>query len=139
MDTKIYTVDLSILLTPVANPQCKISIGDQLQELSLVEPTWIDLQLQGSGPMQLVIEHHGKRNHDPTTALIIEEIKFDDISNPRFVWEGIYRPSYPYHMSGDEVLKYHSYLGWNGIWTLDFSLPIYTWMHQIENLGWIYD
>lgn len=32
-----------------------------------------------------------------------------------------------------------TYLGWNGLWVLEFELPIFTWIHKLENLGWIYD
>jgi hypothetical protein len=29
-------------------------------------------------------------------------------------------------------------MGWNGRWELNFRVPIFTWIHQLENLGWIY-
>ena len=139
MDIKTYPVDIDILLTPVGEPLCKITVGDQQRDIKILQQCHIKLKVQGLGPLQLAIEHHSKRDLDPTTALIIEEIKFDTITSPRFVWEGIYRPNYPKHMTGASELKYHNYLGWNGVWSLDFTLPIYTWIHKIEDLGWIYD
>lgn len=140
MGTKIYPIEIGILLTPVGNPYCKITVDDQLYyDIQVTTQRWLTLQAQGVGPKKLQIEHHSKDNNDPTTALIIEEIKLDSISSPKFVWEGLYRPSYPRHMTGDSELKYHNYLGWNGIWTLNFTLPIYTWIHKVEGLGWIYD
>ena len=139
MDTKTYSVNINILLTPVGRPHCRVTLGDHVQDVHMKELTWINFQVSGLGPMQLNIEHYGKRDSDPTTAVVIEKITFNEITSPKFVWEGLYRPNYPSHMTGDSELKYHNYLGWNGMWTLDFTLPIYTWIHQVENLGWIYD
>lgn len=73
-------------------------------------------------------------------AVVIKEIEFFGIHSPRFVWAGEYRPIYPPHMQDQpETLKYHNYLGWNGVWYLDFTVPIFTWIHQTEDFGWIYD
>jgi hypothetical protein len=139
MDTKTYPVTVSILLKPVGEPRCKITLGQQLLDLTLIEEQWITLHYQGHGSTRLTIEHYGKAELDPSTAVIIEKIDFDLMSNPKFAWAGLYYPTYPKHVVGDNELKYHTYLGWNGIWVLDFTLPIYTWIHQIEGLGWIYD
>jgi hypothetical protein len=37
------------------------------------------------------------------------------------------------------LLKNHTYLSWNGKWTLTFDVPVFTWIHRVQNLGWIYD
>jgi hypothetical protein len=71
--------------------------------------------------------------------LSIEEVLFNGLSNPKFAWAGVYTPNYPLHVQGKEQLSPHTYLGWNGVWRLDYTVPIYTWIHQIESLGWIYD
>ena len=140
MDTKTYPVEIAISLTPIGSPYCKITVDGQLRrDIQVFKPCCITLPVTGSGSIGLDIEHHSKEDRDPSTALVIEEIKFDSIASPKFVWQGIYRPNYPKHMTGDSELKYHNYLGWNGVWSLDFTLPIYTWIHKIEDLGWIYD
>jgi hypothetical protein len=139
MATNIYPVDIFILFKNVGSPKCKISIDDQSQDLIIDKETEINISLQGSGLKKLTIEHYGKEDLDSATALIIEQIKLNEITSPRFVWEGMYHPKYPPHLTGDSELKYHNYLGWNGIWSLEFTLPIYTWIHKVENLGWIYD
>ncbi len=97
----------------------------------------------------IIIEHYVKTTNDTEvhtgrdTAVIIEQIKFDGIYSPKFAWAGLYSPKYPSHYQVDQqlstTLSHHTYLGWNGVWRLDFTLPIYTWIHKIENLGWIYD
>lgn len=140
MATKIYPVDIEILIKPVGQPKCRISIDDQRQDLTVDKELQIKLFHQGHGLARLTIEHYGKAELDPTTALIINEIKFNDISNPKFVYQGVYYPNYPKHLVGsDAVLSHKHYLSWNGIWILEFTLPIYTWIHKVEDLGWIYD
>jgi hypothetical protein len=139
MAIKIYPVDIEILLKPVGKPKCRISLNDQRQDLTVEQEYWVKLFYQGYGSTRLSIEHVGKADLDPSTALIVEQIKFNEITSPKFVWAGIYSPNYPKHISGDPELKYHNYLSWNGVWNLDFTLPIYTWIHKVEDLGWIYD
>lgn len=139
MDIKTYPVTVSILLKPVGTPKCKITLGEQLLDLTLSEVQWITLHYQGQGDTRLTIEHYDKAELDPNTALIIEKITFDHIDNPKFAWAGLYYPNYPKHVDGNSELTYYTYLGWNGVWILDFTLPIYTWIHKIEGLGWIYD
>jgi hypothetical protein len=140
MAIKIYPVDIDIVLKPVGIPKCRISLDDQRQDLTVDKEMQIRLFHQGKGKVKLFIEHYDKAELDPTTALIIEEIKFNGISSPKFVYQADYYPIYPKHLIGnDAVLSHKNYLSWNGIWILEFALPIYTWIHKIEDLGWIYD
>ena len=140
MAIKIYSVDIDILLKPVSQSKCRIILDDQKKDLVVDSDTWIKLFHQGNGTTRLSIEHYDKAELDPTTALIIEQIKFNGISSPRFVYRGIYTPNYPKHLIGnDVVLPHQNYLSWNGVWQLEFTLPIYTWIHETLDLGWIYD
>jgi hypothetical protein len=132
MDTKIF-----VWLRPIGRPCCRITVGDQVKDFILEQETTIELICTSSGSLN--IEHYGKLDKDPDTAIIIEQIQFNEITDPSFVWAGIYYPKYPLHLSGASELKYHNYLSWNGSWRLDFSLPIYTWIHKTLDLGWIYD
>ena len=77
MATKIYPVDIEILIKPVGEPKCRISIDDQRQDLTVDKEMQIQLFHQGHGLARLAIEHYDKAELDPTTALIIEEIKFN--------------------------------------------------------------
>ena len=140
MATKIYPVDIEILLKPVGQPRCRISIDDQRQDLVIEQEKWVKLFYQGHGAARLLIEQYGKLDLDPSTALIIDEIKFNGISSPKFVYQGTYYPDYPKHLlDSDRVLPHQNYLSWNGVWHLDLSLPIYTWIHKTLDLGWVYD
>jgi hypothetical protein len=140
MAIKIYPVDIEIVLNPVGTPKCRISLDDQRQDITVDKEMQIKLFHQGYSKARLTIEHYGKAELDPTTALIINEIKFNGISNPKFVYQGVYYPNYPKHLIGnDAVLPHKHYLSWNGVWQLEFTLPIYTWIHKTLDFGWIYD
>lgn len=113
----------------------------------------IDQQLT-QGNYRLSLEFINKQDsdtdleHNYDKAVIIDSIKFNNIRSERFVWQGIYQPKYPEPWASeqrsqglvlDPQIKSQTYLGWNGKWTLTFSMPIFTWIHKTENLGWIYD
>jgi len=153
MITRSYPVAVSVLLKPVwfdKKPTGRIGV-DSLEDFILDQPTWFNFQLSSDKEITktLTIEYYDKTNQgtrtdtNEDTAIIVEEIKFNNISSPKFAWQGIYRPKYPEHYQQGKILvptlSPHTYLGWNGIWTLEFTLPIYTWIHEIENFGWIYD
>lgn len=101
---------------------------------------------------KISVEFSNKKDTDTRDgldkAVIIKSLKFNDISSDRFVWQGKYYPRYPEPWASQqkqdgrelaEFLPAHTYLGWNGIWILEFDVPIFTWIHQVEGLGWIYD
>jgi hypothetical protein len=101
-----------------------------------------------TGQHILTIEMYDKSDIDAHQHLRISNLSFGKIQSPRFVWQGIYRPQYPEPWASQQLqqgmalpvqLRDTDCLGWNGVWSLGFSVPIFTWIHQIENLGWIYD
>lgn len=152
MDTH-YKVKGSITIDPVGYddvvPEIAVTIDQELLfsgPLTQSRTIQIDQSFDSSTPHRLCVEFFNKKDSDTKIdtgqdkAVIIKEIEFFEIKSPRFVWAGEYRPVYPSHMRDQSpILKYHNYLGWNGIWYLDFTVPIFTWIHQVEDLGWIYD
>lgn len=114
----------------------------------------LDLDLSGSlsrGDHVLHIELSGKTNSDTQgsrdMAVLIENIDFFGICDDRFKWQATYQPNYPEPwysqqvaagLVPQDVLQGCTYLGWNGTWRLEFSTPIFTWMHRVLDLGWIY-
>lgn len=140
MITEMYSVNITLLLKPIGNPKCLIQLGDQRFDLLINHEQSIDIDFCGHGKHVLEIEHYGKDNLDPTTALIIEDVKLNGISDVKFVYQGVYHPKYPPHLiNNSKILPHQNYLSWNGVWQLDFTLPIYTWIHKTLDLGWIYD
>ena len=100
------------------------------------------------GLHSLTLEYTEKTNRDVDQAIEIDYIDFERITADRFVWAGEYTPNYPEPWAseqralGIELSERRSnvkFLGWNGVWRLDFETPIFSWIHRIENLGWVYD
>lgn len=87
---------------------------------------------------------------DNITENVIEilSVNFDDISTDRLRWAGVYYPKYSASYvveqlklgnSLEKSIKGRTYMDWKGKWELEFTVPVFTWIHQTENLGWIYN
>lgn len=135
-------------------PEVRVCIDNHIlfQGQLVTESTFQFDRDMDSGTHRLSVEFINKTDHDTQgdqdKAVIIKQIELHGISSPKFVWNGIYEPIYSQGWLDelirqgrrpDKQLKYHDYLGWNGVWYLDFESPIFTWMHKVESLGWIYD
>lgn len=131
---KSYPVRVAVLLEPVGSPMVKVVCNNQNKILRLSnQASWINFDFeQEVGPARLSVELFDKHSTDPTTAVIIKQIKLNDIEHIQNTYQGIY---YPHDMDS----KRDTYLAWNGIWILDFTVPVYSWMHKTQGLGWIYD
>lgn len=150
MATKLYTTRVAIELNPTdGTPDVVVSVDDNiLHSGPLSGPTtFIGSYQLPVGNHSLKVIHRNKASDDPTTAVTIENITFNDISRSKFIWEGVYHPEYPEPWASqmrangynlDTTLTSIDHLGWNGTWELTFSIPIFTWIHNIEDLGWIY-
>jgi hypothetical protein len=142
-----YPVKLSILLKPVqhASPlKVKIGIDGNLTTVDLSKPSTITFEFVATDTCTLTVELLDRQDQE---AVIIEQVDFFGISDPRFAWAGVYEPCYPEPWATEQrsqgvVLKPqlcpYTYLGWSGKWTLTFSVPVFTWIHKTQNLGWIY-
>jgi hypothetical protein len=151
--TTTYPVKLAVTLRPVwhQDPPCvRLGIGKNLTEINLTETATINFEFEASQSCELTVELLNKQDSDTVPdlgldkAVIIESISFFGIEDPRFVWAGVYEPRYPEPWYSQQTvkppltLKSHTYLGWNGKWTLTFDVPVFTWIHQTQDLGWIY-
>lgn len=68
---------------------------------------------------------------EPDSALIIQNVKFQHVDQDFKIFS-------EYQSDNINSEKIHSnYMGHNGIWYLDFETPIYQWIHQKINLGWL--
>lgn len=73
-------------------------------------------------------------------AVEIKAVGFEEMFLDRFRWAGFYYPDYPADYPDKKpVIESATYLGWNGRWELPFTTPIFTWIHRLENLGWLYE
>jgi hypothetical protein len=152
-----YPVELDIHLRSIWHnnpPEINIGINDDIQQIILSKDQIFHYEFISDKSSIITVELLNKTDADTVPdkgldkAVIIESVSFFGISDPKFVWSGIYEPKYPELWATEQrdqgvVLKQrlspHTYLGFNGKWTLTFSVPVFTWMHTVQNLGWIYD
>lgn len=71
-------------------------------------------------------------------AVEIVNVQFQNLPD-NFNHLSFYVPDYP---TEEEKQKWDSvihsnYMGWNGRWYLEFETPIYYWLHQKLDLGWL--
>jgi len=144
----MYPTELTVVLSPVHNTgpvPIKIGINDKIEEISIDSVTVKNFEFLHNGAGKLHIELVNKTDQE---AVIIEQVSFFGIQDPKFAWAGVYQPRYPEPWATEQrnqglvltpELCPHTYLGWPGIWTLTFDVPVFTWIHKIQGLGWIYD
>lgn len=141
-----YLVQLAVTLTPkisINTPEVRVSVPGHSVTHVLQKTEKIQLEFVADSGW-LEIELYNKPDLDPGMAVIVDSVEFFGISDPKFVWHGVYRPTYPEPWYSQQcptpeaVLTGSNYIGWNGSWRLNFDVPVFTWMHQVQNLGWIY-
>jgi len=132
-------VKMRVTLEPVGKPWVIAEANGQGQLQQLVTTTDFSFNFKAEDSGYLKVTHFDKADHDHTTAVVVKEIQFFGISDPKFVWAGTYYPNYPAHYpSKISPLPGQGYLGWNGVYELKFTVPVFTWIHQTLDMGWIY-
>lgn len=140
----LYKTNIEFVLEPVGNPDVIIIAGQQIINKIVDETKTFSFELDVPAiTIPLRVKLINKSDNDPTTAIIIKELRINGISNPKFVWAGTYYPDYPKEWAQqqqnlDLAITNTNYLGWNGTWELDITIPAFTWMHQTLGLGWIF-
>jgi hypothetical protein len=144
----MYPVKLSFVLEPRGEPRVKIRIGREEHTVHVTASQRFDFDIVAECQAMLEIELFGKSDSDPQQAVQIKHLSFYGIEDSRFIWLGKYHPVYPEPWATQQkeqglelppVLTNTDYLGWNGTWRLQFDVPVFTWIHQVQNLGWIYE
>lgn len=138
-------VIMSVKLVPVGEPWVGVRAPGTNEYGRLVSPTVFDIEFDTDLDVEtLEIEHACKSDTDPITAVIVDSISFFGITDPKFAWQGVYTPVYPELWASQQPLPLaksilgQTYLGWNGLYQLTFDIPVFTWIHRVQNLGWIY-
>lgn len=146
-----YQVQLSLVLEPRINiswPEVTVSVPGQVRHTVLGQKQHLDFDFTASEGW-LCIDFANKIYEQTTAtadmAVIVSSVSFFGVTDPRFAWAGVYVPRYPEPWFSQQnptppmAISPQTYLGWNGQWRLDFSMPVFTWMHRVLNLGWLYD
>lgn len=157
MDIKKHKTQIKVYVTPIWHeepPMCAIHFSKDIffKEIITESKIYSYEEYLPHGNYDITIEFLNKKNSDNVNgkdkAIRIDKIIFNNIESKKFVWQGIYQPIYPEPWLSQQkklgklhapILTEQTYLGWNGIWRLTYSTPIFTWIHKIENLGWIYE
>jgi hypothetical protein len=143
MDTD-QLVRLCVILRPIGQPCVKVSSNGIVKTQQLVDTTNFEFEFTTNHDSSLLIEHYNKASFDAFTAVEIVSVSFFGITDPKFAWQGVYTPVYPEVWASEQLtplpatITPQTYLGWNGTWRLDFSVPVFTWIHRVQNLGWLY-
>jgi len=144
----MYRVKLDLVLKPVhlTGPvQVRVGINSCVQQLLIDQVTTVNFDFDTDQDCQLTVELMDKNDQE---AVIVESVEFFGISDPKFAWAGVYEPVYPEPWASQQKsqgvalnpqLCPHTYLSWPGKWTLTFSVPVFTWIHHVQDQGWIYD
>lgn len=145
----MFPVKLSILVTPVWHtepPLIEIGVPGNIQTLYLDKPRTFNFEYLAENNSSLIVKFLNKTDRDTILdknldkAVIINNISFFKISDIKFIWAGVYTPIYPEHLTDQPAqINGATYMGFNGCWQLDFTVPVFTWIHKIQGLGWIYD
>lgn len=153
MSTDRYYLDLTIELESVCRdvlPECIVALDDQIifqGELSKSNTIKHHTLLLPT-THQITISYINKSTVDPDQAILIKSIDVNHIQDKKFIWAGSYRPTYPEPWATEQsqqgqqllpILTNIDCLGWEGVWVLDFTVPVFTWIHQVKNFGTIYD
>jgi hypothetical protein len=144
MDTK-YNTRFTVVLTGIDRPEITYGIDDDVCNTICINTTVI---LQFSLDLttdvhRFFIEFRNKTNDTPDRMVIVDSVAVEGITTDRLKWSGTYTPTYPEPWASTQIdltptLAGATQMGWNGRWELSFAVPIFTWLHQTENLGWIY-
>lgn len=137
---------VAVTLTPIKGtdwPEVFVSVPGQVVKHNLECTRRVELEFNAPvGWIEVVFMN--KPHNDPTMAVCVDSVEFFGISDPRFAWLGVYSPQYPepwyseQSITPPKKIPQQTYMGWNGTWRLDFDIPVFTWMHQKMNLGWLY-
>lgn len=139
-----HLVKLSVTLRPVDQPNVKVGVNGDILTVVLDKTQTMDFEFTSDKDCQLTVELVDKKDQE---AVVVESVSFFGIKDTKFAWAGVYEPQYPEPWATQQhdlgvVLKQHlsphTYLGWPGKWTLTFDVPVFTWIHRVQNLGWIY-
>jgi len=134
-------VKMSVTLEPIDHPCIIIDLNGQWQMHNLTDTTDFDFDFQAQDSVCLKIMHINKPEMDADTAVVVKKISFFGIEDRRFLYQGTYYPDYPKHYTNEKIAAMPgcTYLGWNGTYELSFTVPVFTWIHKVQGLGWIYN
>jgi len=154
MTTKKYKTKIEIDIVPeyhASLPTIIVGIDSAEEKKSIAENTTLTFDTElSAGEHSVIIDFIDKTNADCVPSqnldktISITSIRINGICLDRFLWESTYTPNYPEPWYSQQTVlppqthKGSVKLGWNGRWQLNFTSPVFTWIHQTEKMGWIW-
>lgn len=126
-------------------PNVKIMIdGHTHFDLFLSKPSThrINASLErGKHKLRIIFTNKNYReiSRDKDMAIKVAHVGFQNLED-NFHSSSFYRPIYPMDIDTDakqSEIIHSDYLGWNGEYFINFETPIYHWIHEKLNLGWL--
>lgn len=148
-------VKLGVTLSPVywnELPEYRIEFnGNTLESGFLKETAMFSWTLPAEDKNILRVHFLNKKENDTQDgkdkALVVDQINIEGFTFYSFLYAGKYTPQYSegyyqyakeHNLTVEPIVR-QTYLGFNGAWELEIDWPVFTWIHQTENLGWLYD
>jgi hypothetical protein len=136
---------ISVRLKGEGDPYVRIGMDDWLMfSCKLVQPqTYGFNHPLDDGEHELWVELDRKTDADGDQHVEIEWVEIEGMRLDRVKWQGVYVPRYPEPWASQQAdlpaeRPGETHLGWNGRWSLRFTVPVFEWIHGVEHLGWIY-
>jgi hypothetical protein len=121
---------------------CHVTVGYVTKRLEIDQSQSVEFKIHPDkgDTIDIVVDYDKKLEDfrtDGGTAILIEDIEINSISDPKILHQGIFYPDYPEWEEDQGPLRVH-YLGFKGRWILSITIPAYTWLHETLDLGWHY-
>jgi len=151
----MFLVDIKIYLKPVfhaESPYIILKVDDtELYNGQLNhDQTFEYKQSVTQATHNITLEFLNKKDSDCIgdldKAVIIDKVTFFNIESNNVLLNSTYKPLYSTSylktlINENKPIKHElkgcNYMGWNGTWTLSFNIPVFSWLHKIDNLGWL--
>jgi len=137
----MHLVDVEIELQPVYHkepPDIRVGVNGSMTPWILDSARKFPFKFYAEYQSILQVEFVNKQPGDTVVeknldkAVIVKSVSFFGITDPKFAWAGMYQRQHNHNAVSQ------TYLSYNGTWTLQFDVPVFSWMHRVQGLGWIY-
>ena len=148
-------VKLGVTLEPIwwsKTPEIVVCLNQiELFAGTLCQPVTLEWTLPANDLNHFTIRLCNKEDSDTQNnkdmAIKILQLRIEGFAFDSFMHLAEYRPEYSqgyYEYASNNNLTVNSiiksnYMGFNGEWGIKFAWPTFTWIHEIENLGWIHE
>lgn len=134
LDTDQF-IEVRIKLKPITDngaPIVKLSVNEhEFLNGPLLNEIEVIAHIPLLSTILIVVTLSNKEYAHKETAVVIEKLSIDDFNVlPMYSGQAFY-------INERNFTDPTSYLGFNGVWTLNINEPFYHWRHRITGQGWL--